>query len=222
MNSPFSALMLVLLVSATLLLILLVQFGALSLAFQKMGLPPELGVFIFVIALIGSMINIPLFRIKSRVSAQPPPAWAGNRLWRPWVRPFEGWTIVAVNVGGCIIPLLVVVTLLLSQSLDLFRVALAVLLVTFISFNFSQTIPGLGIGMPIFIAPLAAVVAAGLLYPEHRGAVAYISGTLGVLIGADLLRLKEIRELGTPIASIGGAGTFDGIFFTGILAVLLA
>ena len=222
MNSPFSALMLVLLISATLILFLLIQVGALGLAFQKMGLSPQLGMFIFVLALVGSVINIPLFRIKSRVSAQPPPTWAGHRLWRPWVRPFDGWTIVAVNVGGCIIPLLVVLFLLFSQSLDLFRVTLAVVVVTFISYSFSQTIPGLGIGMPIFIAPLTAVVAAGLLYPEHRGAVAYICGTLGVLIGADLLRLKEIRELGTPVASIGGAGTFDGIFFTGILAVLLA
>ncbi len=46
--------------------------------------------------------------------------------------------------------------------------------------------------------------------------------TLGSLIGADLLNLKKIPELGTPIASIGGAGTFDGIFLTGIISVLLA
>ena len=76
--------------------------------------------------------------------------------------------------------------------------------------------------MPILLAPLPAVLAASLIYPDQRGAVAYICGTLGVLIGADLLRLKDIRQLGTPVASIGGAGTFDGIFFTGILAVLLA
>jgi uncharacterized membrane protein len=42
------------------------------------------------------------------------------------------------------------------------------------------------------------------------------------LIGADLLNLGIIQELGAPIASIGGAGRFDGIFMTGILAVLLA
>jgi len=28
--------------------------------------------------------------------------------------------------------------------------------------------------------------------------------------------------MGAPVASIGGAGTFDGIFMTGIVAVLLA
>jgi uncharacterized membrane protein len=52
--------------------------------------------------------------------------------------------------------------------------------------------------------------------------VAYISGTFGVLIGADLLNLKNLTALKAPVVSIGGAGTFDGIFLTGIIAVLLA
>jgi uncharacterized membrane protein len=43
-----------------------------------------------------------------------------------------------------------------------------------------------------------------------------------VLLGADLARLGEIRRMGAPVASIGGAGTFDGIFLTGLVAVLLA
>jgi uncharacterized membrane protein len=30
-----------------------------------------------------------------------------------------------------------------------------------------------------------------------------------------------VQGLGAPVASIGGAGTFDGIFLTGVLAVLL-
>ena len=82
--------------------------------------------------------------------------------------------------------------------------------------------PGIGIGMPMLIAPLAAALIATILDPQQRAPLAYISGTLGVLIGADLLRLKDIRKLGAPIASIGGAGTFDGVFVTGLLAVLLA
>ena len=54
-----------------------------------------------------------------------------------------------------------------------------------------------------------------------RTVLAYICGVLGVLIGADLLNLNKIKKLGAPTASIGGAGTFDGIFLTGVLAVLL-
>jgi uncharacterized membrane protein len=64
--------------------------------------------------------------------------------------------------------------------------------------------------------------------------VAYIAGTLGTLIGADLLNLRAILRGSllpateaeeTPakvIDSIGGAGVFDGIFLTGILAPFLA
>ena len=52
--------------------------------------------------------------------------------------------------------------------------------------------------------------------------LAYVGGSLGTLIGADLLNLGVVRGLGAPVASIGGAGTFDGIFLTGVLAVLLA
>jgi len=51
---------------------------------------------------------------------------------------------------------------------------------------------------------------------------AYIAGSLGTLIGADLLNLDKVRGLGAPVASIGGAGKFDGIFLTGIVAVLFA
>jgi hypothetical protein len=39
-------------------------------------------------------------------------------------------------------------------------------------------------------------------------------GSLGTLIGADLLNLGVVRGVGTPVTSIGGAGTFDGIFLT--------
>jgi uncharacterized membrane protein len=61
-----------------------------------------------------------------------------------------------------------------------------------------------------------------LLSRRHAAPLAYISGSLGTLIGADLLNLGRVEGLGAPVASIGGAGTFDGIFLTGILAVLIA
>ncbi len=50
----------------------------------------------------------------------------------------------------------------------------------------------------------------------------YISGSIGTLIGADLLNLDKLQGMGAPVVSIGGAGTFDGIFLTGILAVVFA
>ena len=61
-----------------------------------------------------------------------------------------------------------------------------------------------------------------ILSRQQAAPLAYIGGSIGVLVGADLLNLGKLRELGAPIASIGGAGTFDGIFLTGVLAVLIA
>ena len=112
--------------------------------------------------------------------------------------------------------------LLRFNQLDPTKVIIATLIVTIISRWASRPVPGVGIGMPIFIAPITAALTAIGIDPDHSAPLAYICGTLGVLIGADLLRLSDIRKMGVPIASIGGAGTFDGIFITGIVAVLLA
>ncbi|MDF0591088.1 DUF1614 domain-containing protein, partial [Candidatus Methanocrinis natronophilus] len=91
----------------------------------------------------------------------------------------------------------------------------------------ARPIRGLGIATPLFIPPLAAALSAILLttafcpIPECRFVTAYVGGVLGTLVGADILNLHRIADLGAPVASIGGAGTFDGIFITGAIAVLL-
>src|SRR5262245_2476400 len=82
---------------------------------------------------------------------------------------------------------------------------------------------GIGdIAMPVLVPALVACIVALILSRIHAAQLAYIGGSLGTLIGADLFNLGKISGLGAPVASIGGAGTFDGIFLVGILAVLLA
>ena len=112
--------------------------------------------------------------------------------------------------------------LLAHHGLTPGAVLLAVAAVAAIAYLGSRPVPGMGVAMPVLLAPLAAALAALAIDPANSPPLAYIGGTLGVLLGADLMRLKDIRRLGTPQASIGGAGTFDGIFITGIVAVLLA
>jgi uncharacterized membrane protein len=99
---------------------------------------------------------------------------------------------------------------------------IATAIITFITFRLATPLPGVGIALPAFIPPLLAAVVSLLVAYGHAPIVAYISGTIGTLIGADILRLKEIKHLGAPVASIGGAGTFDGIFLNGVLAVILS
>jgi uncharacterized membrane protein len=172
-------------------------------------------------SLIGSVVNLPLFRL--RTDLQPPaelppqPLFPGFPLWR-----FRSRTVVALNVGGGLIPIAFSLYLFHISELGLLEILQGVFFVSLVSFFFSRPIRGIGIGMPVLIAPLSAALIAVILNPGNSAPLAYISGTLGVLIGADLLRLKDIRRLGAPFAAIGGAGTFDGIFITGIVAVLLA
>jgi uncharacterized membrane protein len=132
----------------------------------------------------------------------------------------EEWprTVIAVNVGGAVIPTLLSLYLLVKTGMY-GRALAGVAIVTAIVHGLASPVRGVGIAVPVFIPP---VVAALLLSRQSAPALAYISGSLGTLIGADLLNLGIIQALGAPIASIGGAGRFDGIFMTGILAVLLA
>jgi uncharacterized membrane protein len=125
-----------------------------------------------------------------------------------------------VNVGGAIVPSLISLYLLFTSGL-LIRGALGIAIVTVIVHRLARPIPGVGIAVPLFVPPLIAAAIGLLLAPEQAPALAYIAGTMGCLIGADLLNLHRLVGLGAPIASIGGAGTFDGIFFTGVIAVLL-
>jgi uncharacterized membrane protein len=137
-------------------------------------------------------------------------------------QPFRGRTLVAVNLGGGVIPIAFALYLWAHHPLTTGQVLAATAAVAGISYIASRPVPGMGVAMPLFVGPVAAALVALTLGGEHSAPLAYISGTLGVLAGADLLRIGDIRRMGTPLASIGGAGTFDGIYITGIVAVLLA
>ncbi len=201
-------------------LFVLLQLQVLGLVLDKLGLSPEGAVTLLFATLLGSLINLPLFKVHGEpMEAEPPPDLP------PWIlgriRPYNGETLISINVGGALIPVAFSLYLLVRQHLPLLDVVTATAIVSAVSYAFSQPIKGMGIGMPLLLAPLVTAFTALMLAPDNPAPLAYVSGTLGVLIGADLLHLKDIPRLATPMASIGGAGTFDGIFFTGILAVLL-
>ena len=221
MRPPFSAYQFLFLLFILILVVIIIQVGAFTMALEKLGLSAHSAMLLLACTLMGSAINLPLFSMKAEEpSEETRQIFNGLLFGRPL--PFTGKTIVAVNVGGALIPVSFSGYLIMTNQLPLVQVIPAIAIVAACCRIFSRPIPGLGIGIPVFIAPITAALTALLLAPENSAPMAYICGTLGVLIGADLLRLQDIRKLGTPVASIGGAGTFDGIFFTGIVAVLLA
>lgn len=201
-------------------LVAFIQVGLLSIAFHKLGLSPNAAYLLLITSLFGSVINLPLFRMRSQRNEEIPPP---PRLF-PILPTLQSstHTLVAVNMGGCLIPIIFSLYLLNNTEVTLLQAIQAIAFVTLLSYLFSRPIHGLGIGMPILVAPLSAALIAVSINPQASAPLAYIGGTMGVLFGADILRLKDISRMGPPFAAIGGAGTFDGIFITGIVAVLLA
>lgn len=222
MKNYFSPLHLLFFVFLLSIMMMLIQIELLSFAFAKLGLAPEMGVLVLSLSLFGSIVNLPVTKIKCHAPIQEPLQSVYWGLLRMPMPPFHNETQIFVNLGGCLIPATLSIYLYLHSTLSLLSVLTGIALMSIISYFFSRPIRGLGIGMPILVAPISAALVGLLINPEQSAALAYISGTLGVLIGADLFRLKDISRLGTPYASIGGAGTFDGIFITGIVAALLA
>jgi len=199
----------------------LVQIGLIGYTFAKIGVAPQYMFLFLLFSVFGAFINIPVARIpQAEVRGPEVVSFYGFRYVIPATRrPTE--TVVAVNVGGALVPTGLSLYLLSMMADPLPALAAAAILSLIIK-RLARPVPGLGIAVPTLIPPTLAALAAMILAPENSAAVAYIGGTMGALIGADLLNLPKIKALRAPVVSIGGAGTFDGIFLTGILAVLLA
>ncbi|MCB1985296.1 MAG: DUF1614 domain-containing protein [Burkholderiales bacterium] len=222
MKNQFSPAHLILFLVLLVFLSILIQLELLVFAFEKLNVPPLLGLIILMLSLFGSVVNIPVFRIKSDAFPSQIVQQKQWGIFRIPLQPFRNETLISVNLGGCLIPTALSVYLFANSELTLIATLIGITIVAVVSYYFSRPIPGIGIGMPVLIAPISAALVGIYLEPEQSAPLAYISGTLGVLIGADLLHLKSIPRLGAPHASIGGAGTFDGIFITGIVAAILA
>ena len=173
--------------------------------FESIGLRFYQAVLVTAGALLGSLIDIPLLPV--------------------------GEDVIAVNVGGAVIPLFVTLEMVGRGRVSWLKSLAAVVMVSLVAYAFATPVPGLGITMPFYIAPLAGAVAGLLLARGCRTApgLAYAGGTMGTLLGADILNLANPEVLsalvgggGSTVLSIKGAGIFDGIFVTGVLSVLLA
>jgi len=141
-----------------------------------------------------------------------------------WSRPKIQAQGLAINLGGAVIPILLsfyFLFLVWQDSLPLKPILIATLLMVIAAKFLAKIIPGKGIVLPVFVPPIFSAILAIVLTPGLAAPTAFISGTLGVLIGADIFNLRRIQKYG-GFVSIGGAGVFDAIFLVGIAAALLA
>jgi uncharacterized membrane protein len=207
------------------ILLILVQLRILQYAYMQLGVSSGTAVLLLLASLAGSYINIPVAALGSE-----PMIDAREVIYFgvPYIVPRfveEPQVILAVNVGGAIIPT-ALSFFLLSRNAIWGRGIIAAACVAGISYAFAEPVRGVGIALPIFVLPIAATIVAAIISWRdswrNLAPLAYAGGSLGVLTGADLLNMDKLKGLGTPVLSIGGAGIFDGIFITGVLAVLLA
>ena len=203
------------------ILLILVQIRVLRYAYMQLGVSSGAAFFLLFGSLFGSYVNIPIATLgEETMVTQREVTYFGMRYIVPKLVEAPE-VILAVNVGGAVIPTLLSIYLLSKNGLW-GRGLIATACVAAICHALAQPVRGVGIGLPIFVAPVAAAIIAAVVSWRYAAPLAYAGGSLGVLIGADLLNLDKLQGLGAPILSIGGAGTFDGIFLTGMMAVLLA
>jgi uncharacterized membrane protein len=201
-------------------LIILIQLRILRYAYMRLGVGPGVAMLLLFGSLAGSYFNIPVTILPGPpVRSGEIVEFYGMRYIVPTI--VAPGTVLAVNVGGAVIPTLMSVYLVIRYELWV-KAALATAAVAFVIHVMATPVPGVGIAVPVFVPVVTTAILAFILSREYAPPLAYIGGSMGTLIGADLLNLDKIGKLGAPVASIGGAGTFDGIFLTGILAVLLA
>jgi uncharacterized membrane protein len=230
--TPFSIILILVLVAVLILLVPLILLGIIGGALESLGFSGGTILLIIIAILAGSFINIPVTRIKG---ARKPEYVFRNRFGRIYDMHDSEDTVVAVNVGGAVIPVLISLYLFLNVAISasLFPDPAAVILAALAGICIvagathaaARVVPGLGITTPFYVAPLVALLCAIVLEfsnPMAGPVIAFVAGTLGTLVGADLLNVRYLGRIGAPMVSIGGAGTFDGIFLSGVLAAFLA
>jgi uncharacterized membrane protein len=218
---PLSPTFFSILVAVFVVLVALIEIGALRYAYMRAGVSSRAALLLLLGSLFGSYVNIPVVELPGQeIMSGQEITYYGMRYVVPTVVDWPG-TVIAINVGGAVIPGLVSLYLLATRRL--WGPGLLVVgCVAVVCHLLAHPVPGVGIALPVFVPSLAAAMVALLLSRRQAAPLAYVGGSLGTLIGADLLNLDKIQGLGAPVASIGGAGTFDGVFLAGVLAVLIA
>lgn len=207
------------------ILLFCLTFLLIPVTFQIVfGLDEITALLVFFFIILGSLVNIPLYEKPSRQSEQIKIFY----FYFYFVRVKK--IVIAVNLGGCIFPSILAIKALVDSIdfVDPFHFFLSLSFATLLSYLFAKPVRGVGIVIPLFI-PVLVSLASSLICIHLSSApisllpkLSFSIGVLSTIIGADILHLSDFEKVGEGVVSIGGAGTFDGIFLTGIFAAILA
>ncbi len=215
------------LVVALVLLLPVFLANVILLALAKLGLSPGASLLVLAGMLAGGLVNVPLRHLPrgEPIEVDSFGLFGFGRV-LPRSARRRTTTVLAVNVGGCIVPASVaayeLARIAAQGATSLLAAGIAIGVNTAVCYRLARPLPRVGIALPALVPAVVAALCALLLARDFAPPVAFSAGVLGPLLGADLLHLRQVARLGTGIASIGGAGTFDGIVMSGLLATLLA
>ena len=202
-------------------LFVLLEFQIIQVVYHKLGISHRAIVALLLMTILGSYINVPVAAIPAQNLIHDQVVVVNGM---PYIVPHVvalGRTVIAINVGGALIPAILSIYVLVRIGGFIPALA-ATAAVSVVVYHFARPVPGVGISIPGLLPGILAAVLAMLLDRRRSAAIAYVAGTMGCLIGADIMNLGMISQMHAPVASIGGAGTFDGVFTSGIIAVILA
>jgi len=142
--------------------------------------------------------------------------------------PYNDWW-VGISIGGGLIPIVMCYLLLRSRRVGLAEGAIGITVVAYITYFVTRPEEGVGIvaDIPIAFAPALAAGLYGIstfwIDIDKAAPLAYFSGVMGTLVGADVFHLSEVLSFTPPEEGaglvIGGANIFDMVYITGIVAV---
>ncbi len=136
----------------------------------------------------------------------------------------SGSALLNINLGGALIPIIVSGSLIYRKKLNLLKLSAGVILVSIISYHLTRFEPEMGIvaEFPYYFIPSLIAIALALvleLKGSNRIPYAYSTAVLGVLIGADLVRIPMLVDA-SVMGSIGGAGAMDLVYLSGLIAAM--
>lgn len=192
---------------------------------QVLGLTVMQAVALYLTVLMASIFNVPIAEFKSRRDSETKsvpylgqkytlPVWHGHN------------TIVSLNLGGCIVALVVAAYFVLNMPL--LPVFLSIIAVSLGIYLLSKPSRSIGFYVPTYVPPLLATLVSLIALYLYGGdlvnvaRLGFITGVTGTLLGTTLLNLPRIRKIGTSFVSIGGLGCFDGIILTGVVSTIVA
>jgi uncharacterized membrane protein len=141
------------------------------------------------------------------------------------LRIIEDPLVVSINITGFLVPISVAICIVMLRKVTALATLISIVLVAAVAFFVTNVTSGaIVIEFPWWLAPVAVAAICGYSGakdsdPLNYAALAYVAGSMGVLVGGDLAKIPEFVARGGYYLVLGGGGMLDFVFLLGVFAV---